>query len=197
MPTEFKINSNLKDASKTGQTNNETVESTVSSVFERAQSSNHEQDQDNTRVFEKLSLEKRVCNSQAVRIQPPLPPPRPDRVVDLTHNLLTEDRINYPATNEKQDSSSTVVESLGYVQMELIAEENQHSPPQSRANAENSKPVETPVVASTADTRTGRKSIGKWQLGKTIGEGSSGKVKLATHQDTKETVIYKLITSVS
>lgn len=33
-----------------------------------------------------------------------------------------------------------------------------------------------------------RRCIGKWQLGRTIGEGSSGKVKLAHHADTKEVV---------
>jgi hypothetical protein len=185
MSTEFKLNLNSEYLSK--ETENENVEPTSP---KRAQLSNHEQDQVNTGVLEKLSLEKRVFNSPTVRIQPPLPPPRPDRVVDITHNLLTEDIIQYPSTNEKQDSSSTVVESLGYVQMETIADENQHSHPQSRPNEENSKPLETAVVAPTVDavSRGGRKSIGKWQLGKTIGEGSSGKVKLAQHQDTKETV---------
>jgi hypothetical protein len=33
--------------------------------------------------------------------------------------------------------------------------------------------------------------VGEWILGKTIGEGSSGKVKLATHYQSKETVRFK------
>jgi hypothetical protein len=52
------------------------------------------------------------------------------------------------------------------------------------------KPTPPPAIAvdHKTDPRHGRKFVGQWKLGATIGEGSSGKVKIATHYVTKQKV---------
>ncbi|KAJ3342154.1 serine/threonine-protein kinase KIN2, partial [Kappamyces sp. JEL0680] len=55
--------------------------------------------------------------------------------------------------------------------------------PEAGENGVNSNSIPTSVQLPS-----GRKWIGKWKLGRTIGEGSSGKVKLAQHVETRETL---------
>lgn len=191
MSIEYKLDMRVADACKIQLSEiTETELTTVSELFERAKLLNHQEIEDNQdykRVSDKSVLVKRVCENPVDKIQHPVPPPRPDPVL-YTHIFAPG---NSPAPNEKQDSSSTVVESVAQIQMEAAEEaEISASLPENSIEPENiaSQPVET---ADTAEApRGGRKSIGKWQLGKTIGEGSSGKVKLAQHQDTKETVLF-------
>jgi hypothetical protein len=45
-------------------------------------------------------------------------------------------------------------------------------------------------------SRTRGKQVGDWILGKTLGAGSMGKVKLATHQYTREKVGWHGFTTV-
>jgi hypothetical protein len=88
------------------------------------------------------------------------PPPIPARPATLDALSST------PAPTTKQDSSSTVVEGVdGKVAQEEVA-------------------VENPIAVTHR-----RRMIGRYELGETIGEGSSGKVKLAIHADTKEKVL--------
>lgn len=44
------------------------------------------------------------------------------------------------------------------------------------------------LPSGSKGTTCGRKFVGEWELGATIGEGSTGKVKLAKHRITNETV---------
>ncbi|KAJ2996397.1 serine/threonine-protein kinase KIN2 [Globomyces sp. JEL0801] len=89
----------------------------------------------------------------------------------LLRNRETVNVINSPNSNsstsqmgtipmsitKKQDSSSTVVEQVFQKQQ-----------------------------INTEEIRERKKMIGKWEIGRTIGEGATGKVKLAVHCETKE-----------
>lgn len=90
---------------------------------------------------------------------------------------LTQSRseLQPPATNAKQDSSSTVVE----------------GPIDSNFDTPNTIITENPSSSEPLPLK--RKQIGKWILGITIGEGSSGKVKLAHHIETKESCVVKAV----
>jgi hypothetical protein len=89
------------------------------------------------------------------------PPPIPARPVTLDALSST------PAPTTKQDSSSTVVE-----------------------GSDGKVAQEEALTESPAPVSHRRRMIGRYELGETIGEGSSGKVKLAIHADTKERVIW-------
>ena len=86
--------------------------------------------------------------------------------------MLAPVGLEPPTPNKKQDSSSTVVEGTA-----------------SSAHGEhNGSPGPSTATPSSPIRMQKRKFIGKWQLGRTIGQGSSGKVKLAHHIETKEKV---------
>ena len=85
-----------------------------------------------------------------------------------------------PPQAVKQDSTSTVVE----LRSILEASEDLYGDSSDNSMAAPS----TTLIALPTPSHSGRKWIGKWKLGRTIGEGSSGKVKLAQHSETKETV---------
>ncbi|KAJ3260295.1 serine/threonine-protein kinase KIN2 [Boothiomyces macroporosus] len=136
-------------------------------------------------------IEKTSAVAEPKPKTPPPLPTRPSRMGQLARSPIRAvsitsqaQEIPFPAVNTKQDSSSTVVEGTNTVK----SQENDTSQTTSESS---SQAVETNVD----DTRQAhnRKFIGKWQLGKTIGEGSSGKVKLAKHMDTKETCVVKAV----
>ena len=83
-----------------------------------------------------------------------------------------------PHPNNKQDSSSTVVEDGSAIPRE--------------GDFESSADDQTPCPVSIVRVKN-RKYIGKWQLGRTIGQGSSGKVKIAQHIDTREKCVVKAV----
>jgi tRNA A-37 threonylcarbamoyl transferase component Bud32 len=93
----------------------------------------------------------------------------------ISMSLSRSEVIQVPAPNTKQDSSSTVVE--GPIDFPLD--------PQTTIDIEN--------PPSSTHLPLKRKQIGKWILGITIGEGSSGKVKLAHHIETKESCVVKAV----
>ncbi len=70
-------------------------------------------------------------------------------------------------------------------------EEQEHGHVSTSANEGNQKQAAS-SSSSAAGTRSGSrtrgKQVGDWLLGKTLGAGSMGKVKLATHQYTREKV---------
>ena len=138
------------------------------------------------------------------------PPPLPSRPIDLApftrsaypatsvnnenqHSASDGENRGYalPSPNQKQDSTSTVVESSNEAQV-AAADNTSSSDANNASGAEIAIPTtsqSSPEVASDAHIAR-RKWIGRWQLGRTIGEGSSGKVQLAHHADTKETVSF-------
>ncbi|KAJ3277155.1 serine/threonine-protein kinase KIN2 [Terramyces sp. JEL0728] len=132
------------------------------------------------------------CSSNSTSGRPKTPPPlptRPSRLSQITRSPIRAVSINsqpsdipLPAVNTKQDSSSTVVEGNSSKSQE---NDSNQSPSQSTSQTEENQ----------EENKQGhnRKYIGKWQLGKTIGEGSSGKVKLAKHMDTKEICVVKAV----
>ena len=61
-----------------------------------------------------------------------------------------------------------------------------------RPNAGNQHPLEKVTNKPPADRRTAQR-IGLYDVKRTLGEGSFGKVKLATHQVTKQEVALKII----
>ncbi|KAJ3325899.1 serine/threonine-protein kinase KIN2 [Boothiomyces sp. JEL0866] len=122
---------------------------------------------------------------------PPPLPTRPSRMGQLARSPIRAisiasqpQDIPFPAVNTKQDSSSTVVEGSSSSKTQ---ESNSNESPSQSSNQGAESNIE--------ENRQGhnRKFIGKWQLGKTIGEGSSGKVKLAKHMDTKEICVVKAV----
>lgn len=126
------------------------------------------------------------------------PPPLPSRPVDLApftyqqSTALTNDYlVSAPSPNNKQDSTSTVVESSNL----QLPERSSGSPAENYSHQDITPSVSSPSQdVTTADIHTARRKwIGRWQLGRTIGEGSSGKVKLAHHADTKETCVVKAV----
>lgn len=66
-----------------------------------------------------------------------------------------------------------------------------HLPPPLDPRASDST-LEAPRVALPPHPKTRRSVIGKWQLGRVVGEGSSGKVCVATHSVTAEIVLFIL-----
>jgi hypothetical protein len=56
----------------------------------------------------------------------------------------------------------------------------------------DTKESELSYAQPIPDTPSKRVMVGEWILGKTIGVGSSGKVKMAVHYKTQETVISHL-----
>jgi len=63
------------------------------------------------------------------------------------------------------------------------------SRPSSRGHASNpSRPSSRGPVSLSSNSQHQRKIVGQYILGKTIGEGTFGKVKLAIHQPTGEKV---------
>mmetsp|Transcript_38394 Transcript_38394/g.36770 ORF Transcript_38394/g.36770 Transcript_38394/m.36770 type:complete len:110 (+) Transcript_38394:120-449(+) len=49
------------------------------------------------------------------------------------------------------------------------------------------------VMKSTQNGSKGKKTIGNYQVGKTLGQGTFGKVRLGTHQSTGESVAIKIL----
>lgn len=145
-------------------------------------------------------------------LQPPPIPARPKNLAPLSRTplyaskpnaLQSNDTFNNgqsdvsssllpPVPNSKQDSTSTVVDSSSKTQLneenDVLHHASNEFINESSSNVTTSAPVETGAFMSDTTSSNRRKWIGKWQLGKTIGEGSSGKVKLALHSETKETV---------
>lgn len=66
--------------------------------------------------------------------------------------------------------------------------------PQSSSTAATTAAAGSSASAAAAAARPrNARQVGDWQLGKTLGAGSMGKVKLATHQHTKERCAIKII----
>ncbi|KAI8906274.1 kinase-like domain-containing protein, partial [Gorgonomyces haynaldii] len=76
------------------------------------------------------------------------------------------------------DSSATVYEDASAVFVQGSQANETPKPHERVISHKRDKTTEPPA--------SGRKFIGEWELGKTIGEGSSGKVKLAKHRTTGE-----------
>jgi hypothetical protein len=133
-------------------------------------------------------LVSKVIESKLNCVSPPPLPNRPRSITRMigvnntkhtrkttseTEEFLT---VHIPPTT-KQDSSCTVVD--GYEKHEATS-------------THSSQLVQDPSILTippSSNYQARRKVIGKWELGKTIGEGSSGKVKLAVHSETREKVL--------
>lgn len=104
-------------------------------------------------------------------------PPVPTRPAQyLTISTKRDIQIDDPRkSTEKQDSSSTVVSSS--VMDHTVREPD----------------VPNEFFDHVQSQSRRRKYIGNWQLGKTIGKGSSGKVLLARHVETKEKCVVKAV----
>ena len=153
--------------------------------------------------------ENALCADTDTNSTPKLqPPPLPQRPTDMAPFLrsatlpvssLSNDDL-YCSANDaggefslpycKKDSTSTVVEATSHAIIEETPSRAHQYPSENINNSEN---IFLSGSQSSPETQTDthvsrRKWIGRWQLGRTIGEGSSGKVKLAHNADTKETV---------
>lgn len=67
------------------------------------------------------------------------------------------------------------------------------SRPTSRTHGKTSVPTQGRNAAAIATDSSKRQIVGQYMLGKTIGEGTFGKVKLAVHMPTGEKVSRRII----
>lgn len=67
------------------------------------------------------------------------------------------------------------------------------APPKKHQDPFSSSPIKNSYSNVKEHAYTQRKTIGDWQLGKTVGSGSMGKVKVVTHSITNEIAAVKII----
>lgn len=115
-----------------------------------------------------------------------------DGIATLIPRAVT-DRLLNPATHaHASDSSATIIDH----DKSHAAPQNNNIPPSLPARSPSvnnaSQITETPPTRrkSRVPSMPGRKFIGDWELGQTIGQGSSGKVKIAKNNVTGKTVRY-------
>lgn len=173
-------------------------------------------DRDRDRPHRTQSTSTRPSNPNSPRRSMSASQPAPTSAHGHTRaqstNLGTVARQDYEQTNVARPSSSRRSEShdrpmqnVNPTRTDSTRAPSGHSRTQSRYNEQPQAAAPTSNGASTADTRpttntqalrrrtTIEAKTGIWELGKTIGAGSMGKVKLARNKETGEQVAVKIV----
>lgn len=171
----------------------------ASNSHTRANSSSHQRERERERDHHHSHHSRHPSNSSARPVQDSLPQHDYEQSNVAQHSKRPSSKDRRPPTSRSSDSKG--VHRRSSTRSNTSAHRNNHADMAGpTAVANNGGPAAVPPVmqaaadarASGSKQRTTRTSIptqsGKWILGKTIGAGSMGKVKLARKEDGTEQV---------